>query len=134
VRHIVHKLDGEWQWRIAREGFYRDHLTDAQYDATELTEAQFPTLQALEERLQVEQGAMTKYLNSLDEETLNGTLRYTVPSGTVRERPLWHGLFRAVNHGTQHRSEAAALLTDYGQSPGDLDFTLFLNEQFNLPD
>jgi uncharacterized damage-inducible protein DinB len=50
------------------------------------------------------------------------------------ERPLWHGPSLAVNHGTQHRGEAAALLTDYGQSPGDLDFTLFLNEYFNLPD
>lgn len=32
-------------------------------------------------------------------------------------------------YGTQHRSEAAAILTGYGCSPGDLDFTLFLNER-----
>jgi hypothetical protein len=29
----------------------------------------------------------------------------------------------------QHRSEAAALLTSYGQSPGDYDFTMFLSER-----
>ena len=29
----------------------------------------------------------------------------------------------------QHRSEAAALLTSYGQSPGEIDFTVFLNER-----
>jgi uncharacterized damage-inducible protein DinB len=34
-----------------------------------------------------------------------------------------------VNHGTHHRSGAAAILTDYGHSPGGLDFTAFLNEQ-----
>jgi hypothetical protein len=28
-----------------------------------------------------------------------------------------------------HRNEAAALLTGYGQSPGDFDFTMFLNER-----
>ena len=47
-------------------------------------------------------------------------------SQSPRDRILWHCLYHVVNHGTQHRSEAAALLTDYGSSPGDLDFTLFL--------
>src|SRR5438552_7817961 len=60
-------------------------------------------------------------------------IKLVIPGGIVRERVLWHCLFHLVNHGTQHRSEAAALLTGYGQSPGGLDFTALLNEHFNLP-
>jgi uncharacterized damage-inducible protein DinB len=33
-----------------------------------------------------------------------------------------------VNHGTQHRSEAAALLTEAGLSAGDLDLIDYLDE------
>ncbi len=35
----------------------------------------------------------------------------------------------AINPGTQPQSEAAARLTSYHRSPGDLDFTLFMNER-----
>jgi uncharacterized damage-inducible protein DinB len=129
---LVHILDGEWQWRLTCTGFYNLLLTDEDYKATELTEAQFPALDALQERWQVEQQAMRDYLGTLTDEQLNGTFRYIILGGIVRERVLWHCLLHAVNHGTQHRSEAAALLTNYGQSPGDLDFTLFLNEHFTL--
>ena len=40
---------------------------------------------------------------------------------------LWQALAHVVNHGTQHRSEAAVLLTAVGHSPGDLDMVDYID-------
>ena len=129
---MVHILDNIWQQRITLQGYYQKPLADeAAYDATELHEDTFPTLSVLRERWALEQMEMRAYLDTLTEETLNSTFRYVIP-GAIRERVVWHILIHLIIHATQHRSEAAALLTSYGQSPGGLDFTAFLNEHFTL--
>lgn len=126
---MVHILDSMWQDRITLQGYYKEPLADeAAYDATELHEYAFPTLAALQARWTAEQGEMWAYLDTLTEETLNSTIRYVIP-GVVRERVVWHFLMAALLHLMQHRSEAAVLLTAYGQSPGDLELTLFLDER-----
>jgi uncharacterized damage-inducible protein DinB len=126
---MVHILDNIWQQRITLQGFYREPLAnEAAYDATELHEDVFPTLDVLQERWMLEQREMQAYLNTLTEETLNSTIRYVIP-GVIRERVVWHILVDLILHATQHRSEAAALLTGYGQSPGDFDFTIFMSER-----
>jgi uncharacterized damage-inducible protein DinB len=43
--------------------------------------------------------------------------------------PVWQMLVHVVNHGTQHRAEAAALLTAEGRSPGELDLINYVEEQ-----
>ncbi|MEP7284952.1 MAG: DinB family protein [Chloroflexota bacterium] len=127
LRHIlIHLLDAVMVWRLICQGV-------SVTDWTELSEADFPTLSDLDAGWQAEQQEMRAYLDSLSDEDMNGIVRYEGDSGVIRERVLWHCLWHVVNHATQHRSEAAALLTSYGQSPGELDFTRFLNEHFNLP-
>lgn len=59
-------------------------------------------------------------------EVTNSELIYVNVFG---ERVVWHVLLDVTYHATQHRSEAAVLLTSYGQPPGDFDFTMFLNER-----
>jgi uncharacterized damage-inducible protein DinB len=126
---MVHLLDSAWQARIALQGYYEKPLADeAAYDATELHEDAFPTLAALQERWKTEQREMWAYIDTLTEETLNGAIRYVIP-GAVREHVVWQLLLDTIIHATQHRSEAAVLLTSYGQSPGEFEFGKFLNER-----
>jgi uncharacterized damage-inducible protein DinB len=125
---MVHIMDNIWQQRITLKGYYKEPLADeAAYDATELHEDGFPTFAMLQERWIIEQQEMQAYLETLTKETLNSTIRYVIP-GKIRERTVWHILVDLIIHATQHRSEAAMLLTSYGQSPGDFDFTMTLNE------
>ncbi len=130
---MIHLLDAEWSWRLRWETFLRAPLSKNASDDADLTEADFPTLAALKARWAAEEAAMRTYLMARTDTEINGIIRYPLPSGGVRERVLWHSYVHLVNHGTQHRSEAAALLTMYAQSPGELDFNVFLNEHFHLP-
>jgi uncharacterized damage-inducible protein DinB len=41
---------------------------------------------------------------------------------------VWESMLHLVNHGTQHKTEAAAILTGFGHSPGDIDLIVYLNE------
>jgi uncharacterized damage-inducible protein DinB len=50
----------------------------------------------------------------------------TLPGGVSFRMPLWKMMLHVANHGTQHRSEAAAMLTEFGQSPGNLDMLFYI--------
>ena len=119
---MVHIVDAEYGWR----GFF-----ETKTFSEDLKAEDFPTVSALTKKFHEEEQAMRAYLNGLTDEELTSHKKYTTEKGVLRNRILWHCLLHVVNHGTQHRSEAAALLTTYNVSPGDLDFTVFLNETGN---
>lgn len=119
---LVHTLEAEYAWRaLCQNGSL------SAFGA--LDEAAFPTVDALTAHWQAEEQTMRAYLGRLTDADLADCVRYTTSEGDQRAWVLWHCLIHAVNHGTQHRSEAAAILTGYGYSPGELDFTAFLNDQ-----
>ena len=88
----------------------------------------FPDFPSLRERWAEEETRLMSFVNGMSEERLDNTFDYTNTSGKPFTRILWHAMVHLVNHGTQHRSEAAAMLTDFGCSPGDIDLIFFVSE------
>lgn len=121
---LVHIIDAEHGWRTQLE---HSHQTE-RWVAQELSQNDFPTLESVQRRARGEETALRTFLARLNDDSMTEVVYYMTDEGNKRERLLWHCLYHVVNHGAQHRSEAAVMLTDYGQSPGELDFTIFLNE------
>jgi uncharacterized damage-inducible protein DinB len=100
---LVHQLGAHQRWRHQLSGMpgtprpERDPL---------------PTVEGIREAWDEEFDAMDVWLDGLDDAFL---------AGTDDDVPIWQLLLHLANHGTQHRSEAAVLLTEAGHSPGDLD-------------
>lgn len=116
---LVHTLFAEWIWRKRWEGAS---------PTSRLNPEDFPTVRSLQSRWQEEEAQLMNFVESLSDEQLNGIFRYTNTAGQPFTRLRWQAMVHVVNHGTQHRAEAAAMLTDLGHSPGDLDMIYFLDE------
>ncbi len=118
---LVHALSTEWIWRMrTHEGIFPTAM---------LAESDFPTIAVLRQRWHEEETAMRAFLNRLQDDDFQRAVTYRSTKGMPHENILWHLLVHVVNHGTQCRSEAGVLLTEYGQSPGDLDLIVFLRER-----
>ena len=117
---LVHTLFAEWIWRRRWEG----------HSPTEwLMPEDFPTFESLRERWNTEESNLMIFVESVNEKKLGSTIHYRTTGGNQRQNTLWHLMLHLVNHGTQHRSEAAAMLTDCGHSPGDIDLIVYLREK-----
>jgi uncharacterized damage-inducible protein DinB len=114
---LVHALSAEWIWRTRWDGSSPTSL---------LKPEQFPDFSSLHERWMEEETRLMNFVNEIREERLNSTFDYRNTSGKPFTKVVWHVMAHVVNHGTQHRTEAAAMLTEFGHSPGDIDLVLFV--------
>lgn len=88
-----------------------------------------PDLGALRERWEQVQQQTRAFLERATEELLAEEISSPTPRGDVWTAPRWEILVHVANHNTQHRSEVAAMLTQFGHSPGDLDVLFYLFER-----
>ena len=94
-----------------------------------LTVADFPTLDVVRQRYEPLHRARRAYIESLDDAALRAPIQWVRTTGATETLPRWQAMLHCANHGTQHRSEIAAMLSDLGQSPGDLDLALYALER-----
>lgn len=116
---LVHALFAEWIWRNRWEGTSPTHRLQAE---------DFPTFESLRARWLEEEKLLLAFVGGVTDERLNATFDYTSTEGKPHTRILWQTMAHLVNHGTQHKTEAAAILTGYGRSPGDIDLIYYVSE------
>jgi uncharacterized damage-inducible protein DinB len=118
---LVHALFAETIWRRRLQGEEMPTGLPQQDD--------FPTPESLNQACIAEEAHMRAWLSGLKDDDLQTIAHYKNTKGQPFQNTVWHVLLHVLNHGTQHRAEAAAMLTDFGHSPGDVDMILYLREK-----
>jgi uncharacterized damage-inducible protein DinB len=112
---FVHLVSAEWRWFQSWKG---EPMT------VRFTVDELPTLAAVRAKWEPLAAERRAFIESLTPERLRQPIVRQM-QGKEQSIPLWHTLVHVANHGTQHRSEIALMLTDLGHSPGDLDMVWY---------
>jgi uncharacterized damage-inducible protein DinB len=114
---LAHMVRTEWVWRnLAQTGTL---------PGPPASDEALATLEDVEAAWSDEEAAFRSYLATLSKDDLEGTVDTVSPAGDAYTFVRWEMLQHLLLHSMQHRTEAAALLTTYGKSPGDIDFLFF---------
>jgi uncharacterized damage-inducible protein DinB len=73
------------------------------------------------------------YITSLKDTDLVKVIEYINSRGVLCRYIQWQMMLHQVNHATQHRSEVAVMLTQFGHSPGSLDYLVYVDQGESKP-
>lgn len=116
---LVHTASAHWIWLERWRGTSPSGMWNP---------ADFPYVATLRARWAEVEEETRRFIAELDEADLGRIISYVNTRGQTWSYPLWQMLLHQANHATQHRSEAALLMTRFGCSPGDLDFLVYVDE------
>ncbi len=120
---LVHMLSAHLGWLSWWDGT----LSPEQAYRRQLEAADFPDAASVRARWERIEAQTQRFVESLQDGDMARVYAFDVPNGPQVRLDLWKMMLHVANHGTQHRSEAAAMLTAVDHSPGDLDLLFFLD-------
>lgn len=116
---LVHVMGGQWIWLSRWQGTSPTAM---------LNPADYPDLAAIRRRWDEIERDTQAFVQVLDEAGLHRIVNYRNTGGDPFAYPLWQLMLHQVNHATQHRSEVAMVLTEFGYSPDWLDLIGYLSQ------
>jgi len=69
---------------------------------------------------------MRAFLGEMNDERLREAFSYSRSNGETHNHRFVDVFTQLVFHGMQHRSECAVILTEFGHSPGNIDYIVYL--------
>lgn len=115
---LVHTMSGQWIF-LER---WRDRSPQAMLDPQ-----RFPDPPSIRRHWDGIERETQAFVTELTDAQLGREVEYTNTKGERWTYPLWQQMVHQVNHATQHRSEAAVMLTQVGHSPGWLDLLYYID-------
>ena len=126
IETLIHMLDAHRGWLSWWDG---SATTNEQREKLRYDPAVLTDVPAIREAWAAVQAQTIAFLATLSDELLAKSYDRELRNGHRFSQPLWAMMVHVANHGTQHRSEAAAMCTAAGSSPGELDFVWFVGSR-----
>jgi uncharacterized damage-inducible protein DinB len=119
---LAHILAAEWIWLERWKGVSPNAL---------LIPSEFPTVESLETRWAVVEGAYAEFLNGVTDGSLATVIAYTNTRGEEWAYPLGQMLQHVMNHSSYHRGQVTTMLRQLGAEVSPVDLLVFMDVKRN---
>ena len=130
---LVHLTETDFFWSGL---IWRGKAIDIDWEPFEFDFADFPDVATIRARWSEIESDLFAFIDQLTPDGENSPERIIVWNSdgkTMMRRLLWISMLDVFIHATQHRSEIAMALSQYGQSPGELDLSVYVREHMPEP-